>query len=110
MSTDHAASIDTVSVPSMLLVHSNADTFVEPLGSVAMFERATVSGPCALVLMGGGSDGVKGEVRTKGPETASQALAKISDLGMWHALTAEPQCEKVAAAVAAWVIAVSAAK
>lgn len=110
MSFGQDASIDSVAVPSLLCIHAKADTFVEPQGSVALFERANVAGPRALVLMGGGKDGVKGEMWAKGPETAAKALAKITDLGMWHGLACEPRCEEVAAAVAAWVIAVSAAK
>jgi len=48
-------------------------------------------------------EGEVGELHQAGKRVATKALEKIKDLGMWHALAAEPRCEEVAAAIAEWV-------
>lgn len=104
------ASLEHVKVPNLLAIHSKVDTFVEPLGSVAVFERADIAANRSLVLMGGGPDGPNGELRQEGPPRAAAALGKITDLGMWHALAVEPRCDEVATAIAEWLTAVSHAR
>jgi len=96
-----ACTLERVRCANALLMHARCDTFVEPNGSVAFFERAQCSGSKALLLFGG--DARTSELRTAGPPTAQSELEAIKDANMWHALTQEPGAERLAAAAAKWV-------
>mmetsp|Transcript_34432 Transcript_34432/g.80623 ORF Transcript_34432/g.80623 Transcript_34432/m.80623 type:complete len:394 (-) Transcript_34432:205-1386(-) len=104
--------LERVSCRDLLCVHALADTFVEPQGTVAAFERAKVRGLRTMLLIGR-AGGEAGELRESGgasgtppPEesAAREQLRALTDLGMWHALTQEPGAEKLGSAVAAWII------
>lgn len=96
------ASLEKLRCGNLLAIHSKADTFTEPLGSLAVYERCACAGSSALVLIGGSAEG---EVQMKGAPLAHSALKRLTSLGMWHALTTEPGFEEVAAAVAEWILA-----
>lgn len=118
-----AGCMENITCGALLALHARGDTMTEPDGSVALFERAT-SARKALVLIGGPdgrpglartivdgverqalseADGVGGRGRAR--ESASDAsLRELLSLQQWHALTSEPGCEKVSAAVTLWLV------
>ena len=124
---DHA--LERVTCGALLALHARGDTMTEPNGSISLFERASCARK-ALVLIGG-PDGLPGLVRTsvdgvEGPQVAEgaadgktpkrgkeragceggavgAAMRELLSLRQWHALTSEPGCEKVSAAVAVWM-------
>ena len=68
-------SLERVRVANALLMHARADSFVEPNGSRAFFERAQCPGSKALVLFGGAA--AASELCTAGPPTALAELEAI---------------------------------
>ena len=93
--------LEGVSCANALLMHARRDSYVDPAGSVAFFERAQCAGSKTLLLFG--SDADASELRTAGPPTARAELEALKDVDMWHALTQEPGAERLAAAAAKWV-------
>ncbi|KAL1496043.1 hypothetical protein AB1Y20_014672 [Prymnesium parvum] len=99
-----ARALEAARVGDVLLVHALADTLAEPDGSRAAYERMSVEGEKALLLVGGG--GVEGSFRREGKGrggAAAAALERLKDCGMWHALTLEPGFERLGEAIGLWI-------
>lgn len=96
--------LEKVHCRNILLMHALADTFTEPDGSVAVYDRCKCQGTKALVRFG--RDGAKSEFAFDGPPAAKDALLALDGLKMWHALTQEPGCDRIAAACASWICAI----
>ena len=119
LKADCALSLEKIECPSMLTLHANADTMTEPAGSVSLFERATCARKTLVLISGPDGapglqrmivDGVTKDLNGGGLKTrsstskAAAALRELHGLNMWHSITTEPGCHKVAQAVAHWVV------
>ena len=96
--------LEKIQCRNVLLMHALADTFTEPAGSVAVYERCQCDGTKALVRFG--RDGAKSEFTFDGPPAAKDELIALDGLKMWHALTQEPGSDRIAAACASWICAI----
>lgn len=96
--------LEKIHCRNILLMHALADTFTEPAGSVAVYERCKCDGTKALVRFG--RDGAKSEFTFDGPPAAKDELLGLDGLKMWHALTQEPGSDRLAAACAEWINAI----
>jgi hypothetical protein len=110
-SADEEASLHRVRVRNLLCCHSLADSYTEPEGSRAAYERIVCEGERALLLFGGGT-GSEGELCQRGPAQASRVataeLESVRSLRLWHALLLEPGHAELARAISAWVVGVAA--
>lgn len=106
MDESSACSLQSLRTQDLLVVQSLADTFTDPLGSVACYERSSVRCSRTLLLIGG-CGGANGELRQEGVHCTPRSTAMLRsarNLGTCHLLCVEPGTEALLEAMAQWVL------